>query len=462
MSFIDMQPKRFHIITMGCQMNAYDSEQMQRLLASDHYVPTARVRDADLIVVNTCSIREKPEHKVFSWLGRLARLKKRRSELVIAVAGCVAQQEGQRIFRRAPHVDIVLGPGAIRRLPALVKQVREEPIQVVDVVAPSTAEPAEIRPLGGCGRRASAFVTIMSGCDNFCTYCVVPYVRGREISRNPDRILEEIRHLVSAGVREVTLLGQNVNSYGLKQGDGLDFSGLLARTTAVTGLKRLRFTTSHPKDLSAGLIQAFAELETLAPHIHLPVQSGSDRVLKRMNRGYTRASYLEKVAALRDVRPGIAITSDVIVGFPGETRADFEKTLELIQRARFDNLYAFKYSDRPDVPASRFSDKLGESEKQERLAELLEVQSRITREKHEALVGTTQAVLVEGPSKKRDGRVTGHTPCNKIVNFPPDGVRVGQIVPVKILEAFSHSLLGRLDGHRDERFCTKGGILYAA
>ncbi|MBW2108938.1 MAG: tRNA (N6-isopentenyl adenosine(37)-C2)-methylthiotransferase MiaB, partial [Deltaproteobacteria bacterium] len=422
----------------------------------------SRVRDADLIVVNTCSIREKPEHKVFSWLGRLAGLKKRRPDLLIAVAGCVAQQEGHRIFRRAPHVDIVFGPGAVRKLPALVKQVRKERMQVVDVAAPSTAEPAEIRPLGARSPRAVAFVTIMSGCDNFCTYCVVPYVRGREISRSPVRILEEIRHLVSAGVQEVTLLGQNVNSYGLNEGEGLDFAGLLARADAVKGLKRLRFTTSHPKDLSADLVRAFADLETLAPHIHLPIQSGSDRVLKRMNRGYTRALYLKKVDALRKVRTDIAVTTDIIVGFPGETRGDFDKTLELVRQVQFDNLYAFKYSDRPDVPASRFSDKLDEMEKQERLAELLEVQSRITRKKNQSLVGTTQAVLVEGLSKKGNGQVTGHTPCNKIVNFPRDGVRIGQIVPVKILEAFSHSLLGRLDDHCGERFRTKGGMLHAA
>lgn len=457
-----MNTKRFHIITMGCQMNVYDSEQMERLLVPMGYLPTSRAEDASLILVNTCAIREKPEHKVYSHLGRLAQLKRKEPGLIIAVGGCVAQQEGKRLLKRAPHVDIVFGTSAIGRLPAMVKDVENRRIRLVDVQDGSTAEPPEIKPTSLHEKRATAFVTIMSGCDNFCAYCVVPYVRGREVSRKPARILEEIENLVGTGVREVTLLGQNVNSYGKKNGHGMDFSELLEKVNAVEGLKRIRFTTSHPKDLSDRLIGAFARVEKLARHIHLPVQCGSDRILKRMNRGYTKGAYLRKVDALRAVRPHIGITSDIIVGFPGEKRKDFEETLDLVTSVQFDNLFVFKYSDRIDVPASTFSQKVDEQEKKERLAEVLEIQSQMTLDKHRSLIGSCQEVLVEGLSKKGDGQLTGHTPCNKIVNFVNDKVGTGVIVPVKIVEAFSHSLLGEFNGCFDERARKKGGVLHAA
>jgi tRNA-2-methylthio-N6-dimethylallyladenosine synthase len=458
-----MNKKHFHIITMGCQMNVYDSEQMERLLVPAGYSPCPSPDKADLIVLNTCSIREKAEHKVYSHLGRLARLKRKNPHLIIAVGGCVAQQEGNRLLQRAPCVDIVLGTSAIRRLPMHLKQVGEDKTAAVDVEGPNVAEPPEIEPSDFFEDRATAFVTIMSGCDNFCTYCIVPYVRGREVSRRPERILKEIKSLVAKGVREVTLLGQNVNSYGLKNGHGFDFPALIEAVSNVKGLMRLRFTTSHPKDLSEKLVDTFARLERLAPHIHLPVQSGADRILRRMNRGYTRDVYLRKIEALRNVRPDIAITSDIIVGFPGEDRSDFKETLSLIKSVEFDNLFAFKYSDRPDVPASRFSNKVEKVEKQHRLASLLEIQSMITLNKNRQLVGTTQEVLVEGLSKKGDGQVTGHTLCNRIVNFSADGtVHVGQVVSVRIVNALSHSLLGELQGCCGECSNKKGGILHAA
>jgi len=443
-------------------MNVYDSEQMERLLATMNYRPTLHQEKADLIIINTCSIRDKAEHKVYSHLGRLARLKLKQPNLVIGVGGCVAQQEGDRLLKRAPHVDIVFGTFSISRLPSLIRQVSQEGKQAVDVEPTGTVEPSHIKPTDFQEARATAFVTVMRGCDNFCTYCVVPYLRGRELSRRPERILEEIRHLAAKGVREVTLLGQNVNSYGLKNGHGLDFPALLEAVNDIEGLRRLRFTTSHPKDLSDKLIRAFGRLDKLAPHIHLPVQSGSDRILKRMNRGYRRGNYLARIEKLRKAQPNIAITSDIIVGFPGEGKTDFEETLNLVESVGFDNLYIFKYSNRKNTPAFRFSDKVQEAVKGERFARLLELQSKITLDKNRALVGTVQEVLIEGLSKKGYDQVTGHTPCNKTVNFSDERLRVGQLVHVNIADAFSHSLLGAPSECCGKLPGEKGGILHAA
>jgi tRNA-2-methylthio-N6-dimethylallyladenosine synthase len=461
-----MKQKRVHIVTMGCQMNVYDSEQMLRHLAQLNYRPTSQLNKADLILLNTCSIRKKAEHKVYSLLGRLVRMKRLRPEIIIGVGGCVAQQEGYRLVERAPHIDIVFGTFALGRLPSLVRQVEDQKRQIVDVDPRGTSDPLCVKgPVFKAGQ-ATAFVTIMQGCDNFCTYCVVPYVRGREVSRAPEEILEEIRVLVEHGVREVTLIGQNVNAYGQKNGHGCDFPALLEHVNGIEALRRIRFTTSHPKDLSDRLIEAFSRLDKLAPHIHLPVQSGSDRVLRRMNRGYTRDYYLNKVAELRNVRPDIAITSDMIVGFPGEDGVDFEATADLVRQVGFDSLFLFKYSDRRNVPAARFSNKVPEALKGERFSSLLEVQGEFTLKKNESLVGTTQEVLVEGPSKKSPNQLTGRTPCNKIVNFPDatDGmVRVGGILPVRIVEAFSHSLLGHAVGRGHAEYSGEnGGMSHAA
>jgi tRNA-2-methylthio-N6-dimethylallyladenosine synthase len=461
-----MKQKCVHIVTMGCQMNVYDSEQMLRLLAPLNYRPTSEVGKADLVLLNTCSIREKAEHKVYSFLGRLVRLKRRRPHIIIGVCGCVAQQEGCRLVERAPHVDMVFGTFALGRLPSLIQQVEDQKKQVVDIDPRETSEPLCVKGPVLKAERATAFVTIIEGCDNFCTYCVVPYVRGREVSRKPEQILAEIRLLIENGIREVTLIGQNVNAYGQKNGYGCDFPSLLEHVNHIEGLRRIRFTTSHPKDLSDGLIEAFCRLDKLAPHIHLPVQSGSDRVLRRMNRGYAREFYLKKVEKLCNARPDIAITSDIIIGFPGEESVDFEATVDLVRRVGFDSLFLFKYSDRPGVPAARFSDKVPEAVKGERFSTLLEVQRGFTLKRNKALVGTTQEVLVEGPSKKSVIQLTGRTPCNRIVNFA-DGAGsmacVGEILPVRIVEAFSHSLLGEpANKGYGEYYGENGGISHVA
>jgi tRNA-2-methylthio-N6-dimethylallyladenosine synthase len=469
-----MRQKLLYINTIGCQMNVYDSERMSESLRAVGYQATPAIDAADLIIANTCAIREKAEQKVFSFLGRLAGLKRKKPGLIIGVGGCVAQQEGGRMLKRVPHLDLVFGTHALSRLPGLVTRVESEGCRLVDVgPAVGIEDPAGRLGTAPADGGVSRFVTIMQGCDNYCTYCVVPYVRGRETSRSPEVIVDEVRHLVDGGVREITLLGQNVNSYGRKEGL-CSFAELLARVNAVQGLERIRFTTSHPKDLSATLIQAFAVLEKLCSHIHLPVQSGSDAVLHRMNRKYTRRLYLERVAQLREVCPDIAITSDIIVGFPGESRTDFEETLDLIRTVRYDGLFAFKYSDRPSAPAARFGDKLSETVKQERLARVLELQEAITLEKNRSLIGTVQEVLVEGTSRRAanpadaaagDGLVarggdfpgiqwSGRTSSHKIVHFTePDGtsggpftntIVEGMLIAVRIEKAFAHSLRGEV------------------
>lgn len=456
-----MRTKHLYVNTMGCQMNVYDTGQIQNRLAPLGYVPTAELEKADVIIVNTCSIREKAEQKAFSFLGRLAPLKERNPGLIIGIGGCVAQQEGQRILKRMPFVDMVFGTHAIGRLPGIVRRIAEKRCRVVDIEISETISPDDYLLDGFPQTETSAFVTIMRGCDNWCTYCVVPHVRGRESSRPEKDIVAEIEHLVSKGVREVTLLGQNVNSYGVKEGTG-SFVRLLTAASAVEGLARLRFTTSHPKDLSPELIVCFQRLDKLCHHIHLPVQSGSDTVLKRMNRRYTRNAYLDKVEQLRVLNPDLAITSDIIVGFPGETDADFEETLSLIRRVEYDGLFAFIYSDRPNAPAVKFSDKVDAAVKKERLQRVLATQELFTLKKHNALVGTVQEVLVDGPHEsgggvdgKRDETAlnlkwSGRTNTNKIVHFAQkdtaescNQMLTGKIVRIMIEKALPHCLLGR-------------------
>jgi tRNA-2-methylthio-N6-dimethylallyladenosine synthase len=439
-------------------MNVYDSDQIARLLGQIGFSAAPSMDAAGLIVLNTCAIREKAEQKVFSFLGRLAALKKQDPGLIVAVGGCVAQQEGRKMLRRVPYLDLVFGTHAIGRLPAHIRKIRDKRCRIVDVEMSDAPAPF-VPGTKTDPPQTSGFVTIMQGCDNYCTYCVVPYVRGPEVSRHPDRIVEEVRLLIAHGGAEVTLLGQNVNSYGIKQGL-CSFSQLLERIDRLEGLKRIRFTTSHPKDLSDDLIACFSRLSRLAHHIHLPVQSGADSVLHRMNRRYTRSGYLEKIDKLRNACPDIAITSDFIAGFPGETDADFQQTLSLLDTVRFDGVFAFKYSDRPNAPARRFGHKIPETVKAERLAALLSLQERITLEKHRQMVGSIQEVLVEGRSKKQDdpsdprgdasAQWTGRTSRNTIVNFdfPPQGPAGAQIVPgmllpVRVEKAFAHSLRGK-------------------
>ncbi len=455
-----MKIKHVYINTIGCQMNVYDSGRIVSGLEGAGYIETTTIENADLIIINTCSIREKAEQKAFSFLGRLSALKKKKPGLIIGVGGCVAQQEGKALLKRIPFVDIVFGTRAIHRLAEHIVQIEGTRKRIVDIEMPQdAASSAQLynKPYHENGS-VSGFVTIMRGCDNFCTYCVVPHVRGREASRSPENIIHEIESLVLSGLREVTLLGQNVNSYGKKEALP-SFPELLSRVNDIDGLQRIRFTTSHPKDLSASLINAFGQLEKLCDHIHLPVQSGSNPVLKRMNRKYTREQYLEKVATLQRTCPGIAITSDIIVGFPGETRDDFNKTLDLIKTIEFDGLFAFAYSDRPNASSSYFDGKIDDSEKKERLQELLDLQEYYTRKKNQALVGSTQRILVEGTSKKQASREakgtphafqwTGRTTTNKIVNFLQNdsdntfhGLQAGDTIDIKIEKAFSHSLWG--------------------
>jgi tRNA-2-methylthio-N6-dimethylallyladenosine synthase len=404
-------------------------------------------------------------------------MKRDKKGLIIAVGGCVAQQEGERILDRMPAVDLVFGTQAIDRLPHLIKQIDTRRCRIVDVDMNADPRIPESLVESRDESEVSKFVTIMRGCDNHCTYCVVPFVRGREASRLPESILREIHSLVKTGVREITLLGQNVNSYGKNQ-NLCTFSELLSMINEVEGILRIRFTTSHPKDLGSDLIAAFRNLDKLCPHIHLPVQSGSNRVLKRMNRQYTREQYLDKVMKLRDTCPQIAITSDIIVGFPGESQADFEQTLQLIKTVEFDGLFAFQYSDRPQAPSVKLPDKLSEPIIRKRLQIVLELQEKFTKRKNEDLVGSTPLVLTDGLSKKQvsdqpvengpDLQWTGRTSTNKIVNFYVDDPAIdcenltGKMVGVRIDKGFSHSLLGRVINVESSTGGLKGVKNYAA
>jgi tRNA-2-methylthio-N6-dimethylallyladenosine synthase len=472
-----MNKKRLYLHTIGCQMNVYDSAQIALRLAALGYEQTPSMTRADVIIVNTCSVRAKAEQKAFSLLGRLSAMKRRRKRLIIGVGGCVAQQEGKKILERVPAVDLVFGTQAIARLPRLIQKIEAKRCRIVDVAMEEAPDGFE----SAVGIRAespvSRFVTIMRGCDNFCAYCVVPFVRGRESSRRPESIIREIRTLVENGAREVTLLGQNVNSYGKKQ-HLCSFPELLSKINEIEGLLRIRFTTSHPKDLSAELISAFKNLDKLCAHIHLPVQSGSNRILKRMDRKYTREQYLDKVAKLRDTCPQIAITSDIIVGFPGETEGDFEQTLELVKAVEYDGLFAFQYSDRPHAPAARMPDKITPALKDRRLQILLDLQQKYTKQKNQALVGSTQLILTDGLSKKQvsgptDGgsqapQWTGRTFTNKIVNFSLDGPPIdresltGRLIDVRIDKALSHSLSGKATNLKPSAGGWKGVENYAA
>jgi len=433
--------KRVYIETYGCQMNEHDSERMVRLLESYYYQETKDPKQADLIVINTCSVREKPEHKVYSALGRYKWLKEKRGT-IIGVAGCVAQQEGERLLNRVPYLDMVIGTHAIPLLPQLLQRIEVSGGKVCETSFSQNGKYLEAvlpeRPFD----QVKCYVTIMQGCDHLCSYCIVPYVRGREKSRSSREIIGEVKHLTEMGVKEVCLLGQNVNGYGKGLEEEISFSELLERIGEIEGLQRIRFTTSHPKDLSEELIQAFSRLKKLCEHIHLPFQSGSDKILKAMHRGYTKESYLEKIDRLKKVCPSIAVTADVIVGFPGEEEKDFEETLDLMRKVQFDDLFSFKYSPRKGTRASQFQDKVEEKVKQDRLFMLQEIQKEITLQKNQALESNVEEVLVEGRSKQSDQDVTGRTRSNKIVNFEGDLDLVGKLVSVRITKAYAHSLRG--------------------
>lgn len=420
-------------------MNVADSERLAQVLAPE-YDLTDRAEEADLYLINTCAIRRKSEEKVRSLLGGLKTLKQRRPQLILGVGGCVAQQEGERLLALAPHLDLVFGTKGVYRLPELVRRAEagERPVDVaLDPGFPALPRRRWDSP------PVQTMVTIMQGCDNFCTFCVVPYVRGRETSRPLHDIVDEVRDFLTAGGQEVTLLGQNVNSYGRGLPEPLTFPELLRRLAPLPGLQRLRFATSHPRDLSPALIAAWGELPALCEHLHLPVQSGANEVLARMNRGYTREDYLAKVARLRQKCPGIALSTDLIVGFPGETEADFAQTLELMRQVAFDQAFSFKYSPRPQTRAATLADQVPEAVKAERLARLQALQDELTMRAHARLVGQEQEVLVEGLSKRSPDQLSGRLRTNQIVNFTGPRELVGTLVKVQITEAHPHSLKGR-------------------
>jgi len=431
----------FHIITMGCQMNVYDSDMAARMLIRAGWESVDDPRDARLVLINTCSVREKPEHKAVSMLGRMASLKRRRPEMILGMMGCFAQQKGAELLKRCPGLNLVMGPRALGSFPELLARIEKGAAE--PLLALGTSDfPFE------CGLeddffkgRVTGFIAVTQGCDNFCSYCIVPYVRGRERSRGPADILSEADALLAEGVKELTLLGQNVNSYRWEDGSIRRFPDLLRAVAEREGLLRLRFTTSHPKDLSDELIACFAELPALCPHIHLPFQAGSDRVLKRMGRRYSREDYLRLVEKLRRAQPAIALTSDVMVGFPGETEKDFAQTLDLIERIQFDNLYSFKYSDRPGTAAAGMDRKISEEEKAARLETLQRIQETITQRRNQTLVGSTVEVLVEGESR-RGRQFSGRSGCNRVVNFKYNKKCLGKIIHVRIKESFIHSLRG--------------------
>lgn len=436
--------KKLYIKTYGCQMNVADAEQMALVLGQD-YERTDRAEEADLYLINTCAIRRKSVEKVRSLLGRLKALKRRRPQMLLGVGGCVAQQEGEQLLRQVPHLDLVFGTHGIYRLPDLLAHHQQGRRRLVDTAfAPGIPYLCGPRPPG----QVQKLVTIMQGCDNYCTYCVVPYVRGPERSRPAADIIAEVETFVGQGGKEVTLLGQNVNSYGRGLSAPLSFPGLLRRLAAIPGLARLRFTTSHPRDLSEELINCFAELPPLCEHIHLPVQAGADRVLARMKRGYSRADYLAKVKRLRQVCPGIALSTDLIVGFPGETEADFEETLALMQEAAFDSAFSFKYSPRPQTAAATYAEQVPEAVKTARLARLKDVQEKLSLASNQRLVGSEHEVMVVGASKQHNGQLTGRLRSNHVVNFDGPRELIGQLVRVRLTKAHLHSLGARLaDDH---------------
>ena len=433
--------KGLYLATFGCQMNERDSERIAGLLRGLDYRLTDELGDADLILVNTCSIREKAVSKLYSALGRFKRYKELNGA-IIGVGGCVAQQEGERLLKKLPYLDLVFGTNNIHRLPQLLKYIEEKKKRLCKTELTTEAEPEESFICGDTQGRITAFVSITRGCNNFCSYCIVPYVRGREVSRKSGYILSEVKRLAGKGVKEVTLLGQNVNSY--RSDDGVLFPELINMISSVDGIKRIRFTTSHPKDISEKLICSFIDNKKLCAHIHLPVQSGSDRILALMNRGYTRDDYLNKVGRLRELIPSIAITTDIIVGFPGETEKDFCDTISLVEKVGFDGMFSFKYSRRPMTRAADMDGQIDDQIKSDRLSVLHKVQKEIAFKKNKMLEGSTVEVLVEGSSKKNDDELTGRTPCNRVVNFPGNIDFVGDIIKVKIKKAFSNSLRGEL------------------
>jgi tRNA-2-methylthio-N6-dimethylallyladenosine synthase len=435
---------RVHVKTFGCQMNEYDSARMADVLrAAGGYEPTDDPAAADLLLLNTCSVREKAQEKVFSLLGQWRMLKQARPGVVIGVGGCVASQEGEGITERAPFVDLVFGPQTLHRLPAMLEQLRADGRAVVDVSFPEIEKFDRLPEPRAHG--ATAFVSIMEGCSKYCTFCVVPYTRGEEMSRPVAQVMDEVRGLAAQGVSEVTLLGQNVNAYrGDLDGGHADLAALIYHVAAVPGIERIRFTTSHPVEFRDSLIEAYRDVRELASYLHLPVQSGSDRILALMKRGHTMLEYKQKIRRLREARPGISLSSDFIVGFPGETDRDFEATMQLIEELGFDQSFSFIYSRRPGTPAASLPDDVPHEVKQARLERL---QAHIDAHAYSisrAMVGTVQRVLVERPAKKDPRQLAGRTENNRWVNFDGPASLLGRFADVVVTEALPNSLRGRL------------------
>ncbi|PKM13145.1 MAG: tRNA (N6-isopentenyl adenosine(37)-C2)-methylthiotransferase MiaB [Gammaproteobacteria bacterium HGW-Gammaproteobacteria-3] len=437
--------QKLYIQTNGCQMNEYDSDKMRDVLKMSHGLEvTDKPDEADILLLNTCSVREKAQEKVFSALGVWRPFKELRPDVIIGVGGCVASQEGDAIQKRAPFVDIVFGPQTLHRLPQLLDEARKKRRRVIDISFPEIEKFDALPEPRAEGPKA--FVSVMEGCSKYCSFCVVPYTRGEEISRPLEGVIAEISALARQGVREINLLGQNVNAYrGLMADGGIaDFALLLHHVAAVDGIDRIRFTTSNPVEFTDSLITAFAEIPQLVDHLHLPVQSGSDPVLKMMKRGHVRADYIEIIKKLRQVRPGISLSSDFIVGFPGETDAQFEETLALIEAVGFDLSYSFIYSPRPGTPAAELPDDVPTAVKKQRLARLQDRINAMAAAISKAMVDTVQTVLVEGPSRKNPLQMQGRTENNRVVNFIGHPRLAGQFVDVHITEALPNSLRGRM------------------
>ena len=438
--------KKLYIRTFGCQMNEYDSDKMADVLrAADGMVATDRAEDADVILFNTCSVREKAQERVFHDLGRVRALKVANPDLVIGVGGCVASQEGAAIIRRAPYVDVVFGPQTLHRLPQLIAARRESGRPQVDISFPEVEKFDHLPPPRVEG--ATAFVSIMEGCSKYCSFCVVPYTRGEEVSRPFDDVLTEIADLADQGVQEITLLGQNVNAYrGMMASTAelADFATLLEYVAEVPGIERIRYTTSHPKEMTARLIDTHATIGKLAAHLHLPVQSGSDRVLAAMKRGYTTLEYKSTVRRLRAARPGLSITSDFIVGFPGESDADFAQTMQLVEDLEFDGAFSFLYSARPGTPAAELPDPVPREDKQARLEALQALLDAQYQQHSEAMIGTRQRVLITGTAARNDHELAARTDNNRVVNFAGNAALAQTWVDVTITSAQPHSLRGEL------------------
>lgn len=434
--------KKYHIRTYGCQMNERDSETLAGILADLGYTRTASVEEADLILFNTCCVRETAERKIYGRLNELRPLKKKRPDLLIGVGGCMAQKDKERVLTKAPHVDFVFGTHNIQELPELISKAAalSEPLVQVweEGQVPLVDLPAQREG------KLKAYVTITYGCTNFCTYCIVPYVRGKERSRPPQDIIQEVTELAQEGYKEVTLLGQNVNTYGRDLGKGVSFAQLLREVNQVEGIQRIRYTTSHPRDFTAEIIAAVRDCDKVCEHFHLPIQAGSNRILQRMNRGYTREEYLQLVERIREEVPDCSITTDIIVGFPGEEEEDFAATLDIVRQVRFDNAFTFVFSPRSGTPAAKMKEQVPEDVKKERLNRLMELQDRISRDINEELRGKEIEVLVEGTSKKEEKILTSRTRTNKLVLFPGEEDLMGELVTVRITRPQTWNLYGEL------------------